>query len=72
MGLLPLGKLHYFNPFKSKTQECHLFPMWTWCEKMGLGMEAITRWQLRLHILPHARILKNLEHEQGDMQTPIE
>jgi hypothetical protein len=35
-------------------------------------MEAITRWQLRLHILPHARILKNLEHEQGDMQTPIE
>jgi hypothetical protein len=46
--------------------------MWTWCEKMGLGMEAITRWQLKLHIFPHARILEFLEHEQGDMQTPIE
>jgi len=39
---------------------------------MGLGMEAITRWQLKLHIFPHARILEFLEREQGDMQTPIE
>jgi hypothetical protein len=46
--------------------------MWTWCEKMGLGMEAITRWQLKLHIFPHARISEFLERERGDMQTPIE
>jgi len=46
------GKLHCPNPSRFKTQQSHLFRMYTWCEKMGLGMEAKTRWQLRLHTSP--------------------
>jgi hypothetical protein len=42
--------------------------MWTWSGKMGLlCMEATTRWQLRLCVFPHARVLKFLEDEQSDM-----
>jgi hypothetical protein len=45
-------KLHCPNPLKSKTQQNHLFRMWTWCGKMGLGMEAKTRWPLKLQTSP--------------------
>ncbi len=47
MGQIPLS-----NPSKIKTQQSHLFRMWTWCGNMGLSMEAKTRWQLKPHTSP--------------------
>jgi hypothetical protein len=46
------GTFHFCNPSKFKTRQNHLFWMLSWCRKMGLGMEAKTRWQLRLHTSP--------------------
>jgi hypothetical protein len=46
------AELHYPNPLKSKTWQCHLSQMWTWCGKMGLGMEAKIRLQLKPHTSP--------------------
>jgi hypothetical protein len=41
MGQIPLSQ-----SIETKTWQSHLFRMWTWCAKMGLGMKAKTRWQL--------------------------
>ncbi len=46
------GEFHCLNPSRSKTQQSHLFRMWTLCGKMGLGIESKTRWQLKLHTSP--------------------
>jgi hypothetical protein len=45
--------------------------MWTWCEKMGLGMEAITRWQLRLHIFPMQGYQKNWSVNKGTCKPQL-
>lgn len=50
VGFKAWGKLHCFNPSKSKTQLAYLSPTWTWCGKIGLGMEAKTRPQFKQHI----------------------
>ncbi len=71
-GITNKGQTPLFQSIQVQNPTMSPFPMWTWCEKMGLSMEAITRWQLRLHIFPHARISKNLECGQRDTQTPIE
>jgi hypothetical protein len=46
------GKLHCPNPLRSKTWQNHISWMWTWCGKMGLGMEVKIRWQLKSHTSP--------------------
>ncbi len=50
VGFKTWSGLHCFNPSKSKTQLTYLSPTWTWCGKIGLGMEAKTRPQFKQHI----------------------
>jgi hypothetical protein len=45
--------------------------MWTWCGKMGLGMEAKTRWQIEIAYIPHVHVFEFLQGEQGDMQIAV-
>jgi hypothetical protein len=59
------GELHCPNPSRSITQQSHLSHMWTWCGKMGLGMEAKTRWQLKLHTSFMLMFLKFYKVNEG-------
>jgi len=46
--------------------------MWTWCGKMGLSMEAKTRWQLKLHTSPMLVFLIFCKvKKEGDMQITV-
>ncbi len=66
------AELHYSNLLRSKTWQVTFFRMWIWCGKMGLSMEAKTRWQLKLHTSPHACVSKFLQGEQRDMHIVVE
>jgi hypothetical protein len=55
MFFIAWNEFQCIHPFRSKTGQSHISPMSTWCGKMGSGMEARTRWQLRLHISPMQR-----------------